>query len=251
MVEAARSDYAPLGTCEALPTRQVMPVRDYRLAQAVVLDPSASESDAQSSSSDSSDSESESSGSSGSESSQSTCSSNMDSDTHNCKPSKAARHSPLVPKPNPKSVTAPGTLGVTRGPHAHPVPNVRQYLAPFVVNPVLLVATAWWMHCCNQLQNISSAAPGERPKKFRCGDNASSRSPSPSESHHQNISIYINYYPAQPLSCFTTHDHCSAAPLSILQGGRGGGEPALRESVPRSGTCDWPRVAMVAETASL
>ena len=32
-------------------------------------------------------------------------------------------------------------------------------------------------------------------------------------------------------------------------GGLGGGDPALRESAPRSGACDWPRVAMVAVTA--
>ena len=32
-------------------------------------------------------------------------------------------------------------------------------------------------------------------------------------------------------------------------GGLGGGNPALRESAPRSGACDWPRVAMVAGAA--
>ena len=36
-----------------------------------------------------------------SESSQSSCSSSTDNDTHDCKPSKAAPHSPPVPKPNP------------------------------------------------------------------------------------------------------------------------------------------------------
>ena len=29
----------------------------------------------------------------------------------------------------------------------------------------------------------------------------------------------------------------------------GGGNPALRESAPRSGACDWPRMAMVAGAA--
>ena len=81
VVEAAGSDYAPLDTCEGLPARRVMRVRQCRLAQPVVFDPSASQLDAQSSSSDSSDSQSESSGSSGSESSQSSCSSSSDSDT--------------------------------------------------------------------------------------------------------------------------------------------------------------------------
>ena len=31
----------------------------------------------------------------------------------------------------------------------------------------------------------------------------------------------------------------------------GGGNPALRESGPASGPCDWPRLAMVAGVASL
>ena len=35
------------------------------------------------------------------------------------------------------------------------------------------------------------------------------------------------------------------------QGGGVGGNPALRESVPRLGTCDWARVALVAGTTSL
>ena len=33
--------------------------------------------------------------------------------------------------------------------------------------------------------------------------------------------------------------------------GAGGGNPALRESGPASGPCDWPRQAMVAGAASL
>ena len=33
--------------------------------------------------------------------------------------------------------------------------------------------------------------------------------------------------------------------------GVGGGDPALRESGPASGPCDWPRLAMVAGAASL
>ena len=86
VVEAAGSDFAPLDTCEGLPARRVMPVRQCRLAQPVVLDPSASELDAQSSSSDSSDSESESNGSSGTESSQSSCSSSTDSDPQKAEP---------------------------------------------------------------------------------------------------------------------------------------------------------------------
>ena len=142
VVEGAGSDYAPPGTCEALQTRRVMPVRPCRLAQLVVLDPSASESDTQSSSLDSSDSQGESTGISGSESAQSSCSSSTDSDTQ-----KAAPHSPPVPKPNPKyvtvhgtmgaggappcprpnpnSVTVPSTPGATRGPEAPPCPKPR------------------------------------------------------------------------------------------------------------------------------
>ena len=104
-VEAAGSDFAPPDTCAGLPARQVMPVRQCRLAQPLVLDPRASELDAQSSSSDYR-TKSESSGSSGSESSQSSCSSSSDSDTQKVEP-----QSPPVPKPSPKSVTVPSTLG--------------------------------------------------------------------------------------------------------------------------------------------
>ena len=45
--------------------------------------------------------------------------------------------------------------------------------------------------------------------------------------------------------------------ITIVYGDRGwvglgvAGNPALRESAPGSGACDWPRLAMVAGAASL
>ena len=63
---------------------------------------------------------------------------------------------------------------------------------------------------------------------------------------------------------FLPHQSCSAMqhPAYVLgdaeeniqpmgERGGGGGEPVLRKAVPRSGTCDWPHVAMVAGAPSL
>ena len=190
VVEAACSDNGPPDTCEGLPARRVIPVRQCRLAQPVVLEPGLSELDAQSSSFDSSDIQSESSGSSGSESSQSSCSSSSDSDTQ-----KAEPRSPPVPKPNPKSVAVPGTLdvtrpppcpkpnptsgtlGATRGPQAPPCPKPASMPGPISGDPPAI--------SCHQMVDVllqssgdsSYAAPIERTKKFRRSADASKPKP--------------------------------------------------------------------------
>ena len=192
VVEAAGSDFAPPDTCEGLPARRLMPVRQCRLAQPVVLAPSASQLDAQSSSSDSSDSQSESSGSSGSEGSQSSCSSSSDSDTQ-----KAEPQSPPVPKPSPKSVTVPGTLGAprsprcpkpkqtsgtlgaTRGPQAPPCPKLASMPGPISRDPSTISCHAMVDVVLQSTSESSFGTPIERPKKFRRGDDASKPKPNP------------------------------------------------------------------------
>ena len=149
VVEAASSDCGPPDTCEDLPPRRVMLVRQCRLAEPVVLDPSASELDAQSSLSDSSDSQSESSGSTGSESSQSSCSSSRDSDakkrshTHHLCPSPAqslllflAHWVPHVHRPVPNQTQRLAHRMPHVGRRQHPVPSLPQCLAPFLVTPL-------------------------------------------------------------------------------------------------------------------
>ena len=179
VVEAAGSDFAPPDTCEGLAAQRVMPVRQCRLAQPVVLDPSALELDAHSSSSDSSDSQSESGGSNGSQSSQSSCSRSSDRDTQ-----KAEPQSPPVPKPSQTlllflahwvpHVQHPIPNLIKRVAHwvphvdrrHHPVPSLPQCPAPFLVTPLPLVATEWWMYYCNRLAKAALLHQLNDPKNF-------------------------------------------------------------------------------------
>ena len=74
--------------------------------------------------------------------------------------------------------------GTTLSGHRHhPVPNLPQFLSPFLVNPLPLVATAWWMHCSNQLAIVAVLHQLNDPKNF------GAVLMHPSQSHHQNISI--------------------------------------------------------------
>ena len=221
-----------------------MPVRQCRLAHPVVLDTSASELDAQSSSSDSSDSQSESSGSSGSESSQINWSSSSDSDTQ-----KAEPQSPPVPKPSPKSVFVPGTmgalgpppfpkpnqtsgtLGATRGPQAPPCPKPASMPGPIAGDPRAISGHRMVDVLLQSTGESSSAAPIERPKKYRRGADASKPKPKPKPKPSPEY-IYFRITTIVP-------NHCSAAPLSILWGGGGtvhfiGGGGGTRRSVSES-----------------
>ena len=71
----------------------------------------------------------------------------------------------------------------------HPVPSLPQCLAPFLVTPLPLVATEWWMYYCNQLAKAALLHQLNDPKNFGAVLMHPSRSPSRSQSHHQNISI--------------------------------------------------------------
>ena len=267
VVEAAGSGYAPPNTCEGLLARPVVPVRQCRLAQPIVLDPSASELDAQSSSSDNSDSQSESSGSSGSKSSQSSCSSSSEATTtpkkrsHNHHLCPSGTQSPLLvlahwvphvhhPVPNLTQRLAHWVPQVGR--RHHPVPSLPQCLAPFLVTPPAISCHRMVDVLLQSTGDSSSAAPIERPKTFRRSADASKPKPKPKPKPSPKY-IYLG----EVLSCPTTVllHHCpfyvgGGGALSILWG-EGGGDPALRELVPRSGTCDCPRVALVAGAASL
>ena len=71
----------------------------------------------------------------------------------------------------------------------HLVPSLPQCLAPFLVTPLPLVATEWWVYCCNRLAIAALLHQLNNPKNFGAVLMHPSGSASRSQSDHHNISI--------------------------------------------------------------